>query len=609
MLLAPLLLVAAPRLVTAQEADEVASPTPGEVRTALDELLVRLDDARFDIRQRAVEELEAWVEQTDDPAVLGRELRRVLLDPSTSFEVRSRIAPLVERLPAELPASEVADRLQPADLTALIDKLDDDSYATRVGAVERLEWLAQQPTYTGDVLVALKAHRARAGASEVALRQVERLIEVARRAWLLSDPAEWQLPEVSDQQITAWVDALCQAPADAAEPARQPPAELAEQELVDLLAREEYVERVRTALEARQADAGLHPLAIERIERVLHWLQPALVAEYWQTVDVSQQPRSRHLGVQYLLVDVPNVPEGGERASHFDRIDDRVAHCVSGNSLSEGEYPVGVAFPHPQQEEAFFQLVNLPTPRRRLAYEFYRHLDETDRLRDISRRTLARMLTAKRPLSQREVLMLTQLDPDEVSQFAGSYFLAVDDQPLVDAMLPVPAGRLSLHGTLCLVLARGGTHAAVEGIMRAIEQERFLPPTIEGPCEMPWIALLAIAARDPWPEVDSWLGDLIPRTDPLVIPQREGPRNADVPELGYYPELGATAAALLLKRRGVSTSAFGLQPFGLQLLVQLGCPGHRFLSEPARADVMKWWTNESTRLSDQAATTRDATAR
>jgi len=66
-----------------------------------------------------------------------------------------------------------------------------------------------------------------------------------------------------------------------------------------------------------------------------------------------------------------DLSPGGVRPTHFDRCDDRSAHYVSGNSLSPGDYPVGVAFSHPRQENAFFDLVNLPTPRRRMAYPYY----------------------------------------------------------------------------------------------------------------------------------------------------------------------------------------------------------------------------------------------
>ena len=78
-----------------------------------------------------------------------------------------------------------------------------------------------------------------------------------------------------------------------------------------------------------------------------------MVAEYWQA--------GRHTGVQHLLIGIPNHSPNAQRASHFDRIDESTAHCVSGNALSPGDYPVDVFLGHPRQEDAQFHLVNLPT--------------------------------------------------------------------------------------------------------------------------------------------------------------------------------------------------------------------------------------------------------
>src|SRR6185436_7373937 len=100
----------------------------------------------------------------------------------------------------------------------------------------------------------------------------------------------------------------------------------------------------------------------QRLRAVYEWTQPAMVAEIWSA--------QRHVTIQYLLVDVPQFPEGGLRATHFDSIDERTAHCVSGNSLVPGDYAVGVAIPHPEGREVMFHLQNLPTPRRRLAYTY-----------------------------------------------------------------------------------------------------------------------------------------------------------------------------------------------------------------------------------------------
>src|SRR5581483_3855094 len=137
--------------------------------------------------------------------------------------------------------------------------------------------------------------------------------------------------------------------------------------------------QVKAALEKRLADGQLANDAQTRLTAVLDWTRPAMTAEFWQS--------GRHLGIQHMIVGVPHFPQGARRASHFDSIDDQTAHCVSGNSLSPGDYPVGVFFPHPLTLEACFQLVNLPTPRKRMAYEYYVKRDESLRRAEISQRT------------------------------------------------------------------------------------------------------------------------------------------------------------------------------------------------------------------------------
>ena len=104
---------------------------------------------------------------------------------------------------------------------------------------------------------------------------------------------------------------------------------------------------------------------------------------------------------------------------------------MSGNSLTPGDYPVGVAFPPPnwpaRPAGAVFHLVNLPTPRRQIAYSYYVKTDPAARLAKLSRRTLDRFLAEKKLLSDAELGMLGQLDAREVSRFASRYFLVVED--------------------------------------------------------------------------------------------------------------------------------------------------------------------------------------
>ena len=99
---------------------------------------------------------------------------------------------------------------------------------------------------------------------------------------------------------------------------------------------------------------------------------------------------------------------------------------------------------------------------------------------------------------------------------------------------------------ICACLAAEGTKDAIPGLTKAIAQERFLPATNHAPYRLHWLAALSIAARDPWPEVDAWLADRIGQSEPLVGSEASA------------PELGATAAALLLGRHGQSPGAFGL---------------------------------------------------
>ena len=136
------------------------------------------------------------------------------------------------------------------------------------------------------------------------------------------------------------------------------PQDVAEGELIDLLIYDAWTPKVRDALAMRlESQEDLPPEALERLDRLYDLCQPAMAAEIW--VERS------HNTVQYLLVDVPQRVEQAERTTHFDRIDDKMAHCVSGNSLAPGDYPVGIGLPpthplNPVKEGRLFHLINLP---------------------------------------------------------------------------------------------------------------------------------------------------------------------------------------------------------------------------------------------------------
>ena len=206
--------------------------------------------------------------------------------------------------------------------------------------------------------------------------------------------------------------------------------------------------------------------------------------------------------------------------------------------------------------------------------------------------------------------MLGQLDQSEVSRFAGKYFVLVEDSPTSAMLLGgisgrgvggrsvggrALAGRPSRHGTVCMMLATEGTNLAIPGLLDAIGKDRFLPPTTTGPYQFQWLAALAIAARDPWPEVDAWLAGLIGSVnghsaDPLVIGRRDSVNGHSVN--GHSAELGATAAALLLKRHRQPSFQFGLEPVADPLLGRLGLEGYRRVSPDTQKKMLNWWRHE-----------------
>jgi len=343
-------------------------------------------------------------------------------------------------------------------------------------------------------------------------------------------------------------------------------------ELLDLLARDAYVARVKAALERRLAGPNLTAAQRHRLTELVEWTMPAMVAEYWQG--------GRNLNIQHLLIGVPSVSPGG--TSHFDRIDDRTAHCASGVNLSPGDYPVGVAIPHPSRQGAAFHLINLPTPRLRMAYEYRSQGHEAERFEALQQRTLAWFLKRDTPLDQAELAMLGQFDPRRLSRFASTYFMAVDDAPLDQPENSPPSpSRPSRHAMLCMMLATRGTQEAAPGLIRAAAAGRFLPPSAQVPYRFEWVAALAIAGRDPWPRVDAWLAGLVQRDEGLIVGRSQP------------PQLGATAAALLLKRHDQPPAEFDLEPDAEVFFNQFGVVGYRFASPQAKSKLLAWWADEA----------------
>ncbi len=540
-----------------------ARPTAEEIR----QMVARLDSEEFSARDRAAERLAALVDAHQNDDLLVREFTQALLREATSSEVRFRLDQLLTRLP--IAAAVDAAPPKAADIGPLIESLNSDAVSTRDTAERRLRALAAHDELVVPLLTALKSALADPGVKAHQRRVLEPILDRAREAWLASGGRPDGLPAVSAEQVAAWIDqVVASSQAGLLEGHRRASAE---RELLDLIARDDARPQV-LALLGQRIESTRDAAVAGQLKQIADFARPAMAAEVWQN--------HGNLFVQYLIIGEPQHNAMTARPTHFDRIDDKTAHCVSGNSLLPGDYPVRVAIPHPDLgRDLLFYLTNLPTPRDRLAYEYNVRRDPAERLEEISRRTLDDILQHKRGMDEAHVLLLEQLDARAVSAFAGRYFQTVSNRPLVTLGNEL-AGQNTVHGAVCHILARIGTREALPALEQLARSGQLGDPTYECPFRIAWIAALAIAQRDALGGIDEslvrWMGEELP----LVT-------NLDPP-----PDLGATAAATLLERHGASPHAFGLEAAGESLAERFRLSGYRFGSDADRQEVLRWWQRQ-----------------
>jgi hypothetical protein len=584
-----------------------------------------LESDRFESRQEAIASFQDMTTRPEMAGPLRDACQKALVASDTSLELRRQLEQLQRFLPktADLPP----DATPPEQLDRLVAQLEDNSYGKRLSAKRRLEWLLGNPRTAHAISGRLKE---RIGASDLSLDAEQWLCPLydrARAVWILSNEIQALLPPVSDAQASAWLDAMCLPEAN--DSATLASHRRARMEFRDALTRDQDVARFRALIEAKLASAGLSPQAADRLKELLELTKPGMVAEFWAG--------GRLGNVQRLLVGVPSKSPQAERASYFDRIDDATAHCVSGQNLKPGDYAVGIAVPHPRMPGAFFHLINLTTPRRKMAYPEKGYPAMRPQLTAISRRTFDRILQSRRKVTPAEYVCFLQLDADELSRFSAKYFASIDDyrigeSPAENTVLPSPvmdppvyvtqARVFTTHfGPLCELLAYRGTKEAVPGLLKAIDEKRFLAPeppatpnarqtakddprdagdspgNIQAGIVMPggralslasqglvkrWelIAALALADRDPWASVDDWLAGILDRSELLV----SGAADA--------PQIGATAAAILLSRHGQKPADFGLRPSRLAVLNESEFVGYRFAADGNPNAVKQWWTKQ-----------------
>lgn len=563
----------------------VSADTPAADPRASEGLVAELASPRFDVRQHAAADLRAR------PDFFSSELPwRLLASPQLPMETRWRLHALASEAlltrptpgnPLEvaplggLPPS--ARRARP--LPEIVAWLESAESARQAAARDQLQSLFRHAAASSTrgalpaLLADLKQRLADPKLSPPAHRALDHVYQQARLALVNAEPGDWELPSIDSEQVDAWLDDWLRPAASRESHVRR---QAAERELYDVLLRDENVAIVAARLR-RRLEQGVPHEASPRAEELLEWTQPCLVAESWLDGELKS--------LQYLIVGQPQRPEGAPQITLFDRANERTAHCVSGNSLLPGDYPVGQAIQHPEIGSVFFHLLYLPTPRRRAQYnQTHGEWTNHQRLRHIAANTIRRWQEDRLNPSEDQVVMLfDELEGVEQGALLGDYLAAVDDKAGDGFSLYGFPYKASCHARICFRLARYGKRSAVPGLVRAIENGRFLPPRADGnPYHYGWIAALAIAVRDPWKGVDEWLAGLIDREDRLFVPL--GDSGGD--SRGETPTLGATAAAILAERNGWTIADLGLIRIELDHLNNAGCPGHRFASPEARAAVL-----------------------
>jgi hypothetical protein len=547
---------------------QVASSDPVALDTVR-QAIQALDRDEFSARDQAAQRLQKLIDDHQFNALLAREFSQALLREETTSEVRARLDEFLKQLPPA-PSEDYASSIGSPEIVQHFDRLNSDSCLVRDTAERRLYAMLNRVELIAPLLTEIKRAAAVPDAKAHQRRVLEPLLDRAREAWLLADPQRVSLPPISAERITRWVDELVAASkSESAGAARQAAAE---RELLDAIARDDSRAAVLEILNARIPSAGDAAIA-SHLQQIADFAKPAMAAEVWQN--------HVNLFVQYLIIGVPQFNSVTMRPTHFDRIDDKTAHCVAGNSLTPGDYPVRVAIAHPEPgRDLMFYLTNLPTPRSRLAYEYQVRRNQAARLADISRRTLDYLVEHKRVLDEQQILMLEQLDARAVSRFAGPYFQSVPDGPLSPTTNEL-SFQTTVYSGICHMLARFGTHEAVPDLEQLARSGKLGEPTYETPFRIAWIAALAIAERDTWPEADAWLSRLIDEKVSLATNIDQG------------PEVGATAAATLLEHHGLSPQSFGLESCGEGLTERFRLAGFRFASEADRDAVQRWWAHQT----------------
>ncbi len=547
----------------------------------------------YPVRQQAAE----WLERlTQDPA-RARQLReewaklRQQGDVPAISQVPWPLTPEEAALLDEAASPSISLNREEAD--SLMGRLVSNEFGHRELARRTLNLAAGDAQNLPPLMAALHARLGTPELSPATRNVLEEMWTSAVEAWCAAEqpPLDF-LDRLSPAALVQHLERLSLVRQERRSPDEKVNQSTLLRELRLLMLRDDWAPRLMEGVEARLSNPEITEDGARLMESLRDDLRPAMAAEIWM--------EGRLMTVQFLYVGIPQWPDspGARTSTFFDRIDDDSAHLVNGNTLTPGDYPVGRMFPFEANVpglavRAFrvFRLVNLPTPRSRLMYELSLREDMETRLRRHSRTVLQWIESEKRPITDLEIELLAHLDPVEVSRFAIQHMRSVDDEPWnfgrdnpskhVERFVPT-----SRHGAICYVLRNMGTFEIAPDLVKLIDEKRIEASDTSSIFHYPWLAALNSAQREPGEASDRWLGTLVSRTDPLVA-------NTENP-----PEIGATAAGLLLRRHGFSTARFGLEEVQVPNARFAGIVLLRFTDEDWRHQVLEWWNERQDYLHD-----------
>jgi hypothetical protein len=534
-------------------------------------LIRKLDDDSFEVRQTAALRLERLSRDPECAASMAECFEDVLCAEQTSAEVRNQLAEILSNLP---PASPL--QLSSAEIDDLLMRLDVDSFAARSAAGAQLARLERNPAMYRSLLEGIKAQLADPNLPKTSRQQFEELWQAVHGEWLLSDSKHWNLPVVPAATMCRWIDKLVK---------ERPqefhgdwlPHRTATRELLDLIVRPDTCEAATKAIEDRLVAKNLGIAARTRLTAILEWTRPGVAIEIWS---------ERHLSLtEFCPVPIPNALQRKNGSNDFDRVNDLQLHCETDEILDPGDYPVGEAMSGSNSDE-FWCLVNLPTAQRRLAYDYELHFrTDARRLEEITVQTLHRRLDHNAALDGCNEHLLDLLDHDAISRLADSFLMQMNDASPDSSKTSHsnPLGSPSRHGKFCLWLADHGTREAIPGLVHANDSERVFKPDHDCPVNLPWLAALILANRDPWQGEDAWLAAQIARTEKL--------------DINCSADVGATAAAMLLRRNRELPRDFGVEEVDSEALGSLQFRAYHFSTPARRNAVERWWSLKSAECS------------